>query len=454
MTKKRKITWDDIIIEDDDAKKSFSDSSFTIQKADPDKRLVFGWALVSATADGKKIIDHQGDIVEQEDLEEAAYEYVLNFRDAGEEHIGSLRKKARMVESVVFTEEKLQAMGIPAGNIPYGWWIGFYVDDDKAWELIKNGTYTMFSIEGKAVREPVDDPVQKSTSQEPRMNSAQSFMDIIEKFNPYHDRLGRFTTAGTATSFTYKPGQGKMYDNAIAREKERTAALGTGTKEDGFTAAKSKEEAVKYAKEKLNIPDADYGSLDIDTINHVNQEITAIYKKYPELNGAVSSIKKDNRERVYAAAGTGYSGRSSLYIGQKQYGKGIEHLKKHYQEDVDSGFHTKDTDYRSIIWHEFGHIYAYTMCKKSLGFDTSETLGYYDSQNYFKNVKGKKFEKQVVRDAAKSLKITQKELKSRISRYAEKNEAETFAEAFAEFNNSPNPRPECIAMMKAAGILK
>lgn len=205
MAKKRKITWDDIIIEDDDTKKSISDSSFTIQKADPDKRLVFGWALVSATADGKQIIDHQGDIVEQEDLEEAAYEYVLKFRDAGEEHIGSLRKKARMVESVVFTEEKLQAMGIPAGSIPYGWWIGFYVDDDNAWELIKNGTYTMFSIEGKAVREPVNEPVHKSTSQEPRMNSAQSFMDIIEKFNPYHDSKGRFSSAGGATSFTYRP---------------------------------------------------------------------------------------------------------------------------------------------------------------------------------------------------------------------------------------------------------
>lgn len=47
-------------------------------------------------------------------------------------------------------------------------------------------------------------------------------IEEIEKFNPYHDRLGRFTTAGAATSFTYKPGQGAMYDNAIAREKERT----------------------------------------------------------------------------------------------------------------------------------------------------------------------------------------------------------------------------------------
>lgn len=149
-------------------------SSFRITKTDEDKRLVFGWALVSATSDGQQIVDHQGDIVDQDELEEGAYEYVLNFRDAGEEHIGTLRKKARMVESVVFTEEKLQAMGIPAGTVPYGWWIGFYVDDDRTWELIKNGTYKMFSIEGRAIREPVNEPLTKS---EPI--TARSFSELI-----------------------------------------------------------------------------------------------------------------------------------------------------------------------------------------------------------------------------------------------------------------------------------
>lgn len=52
----------------------------------------------------------------------------------------------------------------------------------------------------------------------------------VEKFNPYHDARGRFSSAGSATSFTYKPGQGKMYDNAIAREKERLAAMGPAPK--------------------------------------------------------------------------------------------------------------------------------------------------------------------------------------------------------------------------------
>ena len=287
---------------------------------------------------------------------------------------------------------------------------------------------------------------------------AKTFSELL-KFNPYHDRLGRFATADGYATFTIRtkdPKKQHMADMAIAREKERAAA-GASAKpkdENAFTPAKTKAEAMDYAKNKLGIGYADYGNIDIDTINHINQEITELQKKYPELKEAVSNIAPDNRKGVYAAAGTGYSGKNTLYIGQGHYGKGIEHLKECYQNDVDSGYHPQNTDYKSIIWHEYGHLLAYQHYKTDMGFKAKDSLGYYDGMEYAKKVRGRSFEKAVVRDAAKSLKITQKELKSRISRYAEKNPAETFAEAFAEFNNSPNPRPECIAMMKAAGILK
>lgn len=128
----------------------------TILKSDDDKRLVFGWASVSVTLDGVPLEDRQSDIIDPDELESAAYEYVLNFRDGGEEHIPSLRKKARLVESCVFTKEKQAALGLPEGALPVGWWIGFYVDDDEAWEKIKNGTYKMFSIEGTATRETIE----------------------------------------------------------------------------------------------------------------------------------------------------------------------------------------------------------------------------------------------------------------------------------------------------------
>lgn len=131
------------------------EKSFSIFKTDDDKRLVFGWASVSIKVDGEPLEDLQQDLIDPDDLEEAAYAYVLNFRDTGERHNPNLRKKGKLVESCVFTVEKQKAMGIPEGILPVGWWIGFKIEDDEAWEKVKNGTYKMFSIEGKAVRVPV-----------------------------------------------------------------------------------------------------------------------------------------------------------------------------------------------------------------------------------------------------------------------------------------------------------
>lgn len=133
-----------------------SDETFSIFKTDDDKRLVFGWASISINVDGEQLEDRQKDMIDPEDLEEAAYEYVLNFRDTGEEHIQTMRKKGKLVESCVFTAEKQKAIGIPEGTLPIGWWIGFKIEDDAAWERVKNGTYRMFSIEGKANRIPVE----------------------------------------------------------------------------------------------------------------------------------------------------------------------------------------------------------------------------------------------------------------------------------------------------------
>lgn len=140
-----------------DAQSADRDTEFAITKSDEDQHLVFGWASVAERTNGTEVCDVQGDMVSPEELEKAAYEYVLNWHTGGEEHIPELQDKCRMVESVVFTREKLQAMGIPEGIVPLGWWIGFKVDDENAWQMIKNGTYRMFSIAGRGKRVPVDE---------------------------------------------------------------------------------------------------------------------------------------------------------------------------------------------------------------------------------------------------------------------------------------------------------
>lgn len=128
---------------------------FQIMKSDDDKMLAFGWASVAIRVDGEVVVDWQKDIIEPDELENAAYEFVRLYREGGEMH--ERGGAAVLIESVVFTEEKMQAIGIPAGTIPVGWWIGFKVTDSDVWEKVKDGTYQMFSIEGTAERVETED---------------------------------------------------------------------------------------------------------------------------------------------------------------------------------------------------------------------------------------------------------------------------------------------------------
>jgi hypothetical protein len=121
-----------------------------IVKSEDDKQQVFGWASVAVRASGEEVVDWQEDIIEIGELEQAAYEYALNVRTAGEMHEGG--GIVQLIESVVFTKEKAAAMGIPTETLPEGWWIGFHIFDDDVWEKVKTGEYSMFSIEGTAER--------------------------------------------------------------------------------------------------------------------------------------------------------------------------------------------------------------------------------------------------------------------------------------------------------------
>lgn len=129
---------------------------FQIAKTDEAERLVFGFANVSIAKDGELVTDLQQDIIEPADLETAAYEFVLKFRATGEMHDKGAVKGAvgKLVESMVFTPEKLEALGLEKDAVPCRWWVGFKLEPE-AFAKVKDGTYRMFSIQGNAEREEV-----------------------------------------------------------------------------------------------------------------------------------------------------------------------------------------------------------------------------------------------------------------------------------------------------------
>lgn len=127
---------------------------FTVEiakaKSSDDKQLVSGWASVSVNADGSLPLDWDDDTIPPSVLEKAAMDFMMDYRDSGVAHEGS--SVGTVVESIVFTKEKQEAIGIPEGIIPEGWFITVKINDKDVYAKVKDGTYKMFSIQGLCKR--------------------------------------------------------------------------------------------------------------------------------------------------------------------------------------------------------------------------------------------------------------------------------------------------------------
>lgn len=122
-------------------------------KVDTDKRQVFGWASI-VELNGEPVVDMQGDYIEIDEVEKAAYDYVVKSRKGGNQHQREGDQPLHvsdMIESFVVTPEKIEKMGLPT-ETPKGWWCGYQINDDETWKAVKEGKLTSFSIHGRGSR--------------------------------------------------------------------------------------------------------------------------------------------------------------------------------------------------------------------------------------------------------------------------------------------------------------
>jgi len=126
-----------------------------ISKVDADKRQVFGWASI-VEMNGQPVVDLQGDYIDIDEIEKSAYDYVVKSRKGGNMHLRNGTEPVHvsdMIESFLVTPEKKEKMGLPE-SVPTGWWVGYQINDDEAWNLVKSGKRTGFSIHGRGQRTP------------------------------------------------------------------------------------------------------------------------------------------------------------------------------------------------------------------------------------------------------------------------------------------------------------
>jgi len=122
---------------------------YQIEKVDADKHQVFGWASTTVDAEGKEVVDKQGDVIETAEIEQAAYDFVLHSGRASDQH--KRQGVGDLIESLVVDAVKKEALGIVGKR--EGWWVGFRITDETVWSRVKSGDLSELSIGGEAVRE-------------------------------------------------------------------------------------------------------------------------------------------------------------------------------------------------------------------------------------------------------------------------------------------------------------
>lgn len=147
-------------------------------------------------------------------------------------------------------------------------------------------------------------------------------IEVVEKFNPYHDEKGRFSTADGHTSFTIRtkdPSKQHMADMAIAREKERDGAAG-GAKpaEDPKPKQPEKQPEKETAKPNLTIvatgkttlPESVLNTcqdVEAKTVNRKTEKMTLVAENgrvILEKNGGKGSVSFGAREGLLMDSST------------------------------------------------------------------------------------------------------------------------------------------------------
>ena len=182
--------------------------------------------------------------------------------------------------------------------------------------------------------------------------------------------------------------------------------------------------------------------MDLESAKTVFTGIRKIFDRYPMLKGKLGSFNTaDLDPATYGQCSVGL-GRGGVALNKKWF-KDAKRLSGSYERDKQGGFHPQGTTYAGIVIHEFGHAIDDFLSNNAFVSVTSPHKDYKG-----KMLRGKWFSSAIRPKILRALKIKALDIGKAVSDYATKDAMETFAEAFAEFIESPNPRPFALAVKK------
>ena len=280
----------------------------TIVKLDEEKRLVFGWASIIKDVYGKVLLDRQEDFIDSEDeLEKSAYDYVLKSRDGGEMHIR--KGVSTMIESVVLSEEKQKALGIPAGVVPIGWWVGFKVTDARVWGEVKKGGYIGFSVHGTGKRNPTEIDMSSITELE-KGCGCDELTESLTTSTPYDPKY--YTLMAKAQSYLVSVAKGEAPGHPF-RGNQWTRNGGVAGAGGGNS--KKKVKKPKIQSKKVDVREATKRLLAGETFDL--PDIEGAHTLIEKLGKVAQDAEKSGKKFVYDLCKVTVKGASAFCGGNK-----------------------------------------------------------------------------------------------------------------------------------------
>lgn len=182
---------------------------------------------------------------------------------------------------------------------------------------------------------------------------------------------------------------------------------------------------------------ADLTGVDLESAKSIASSYQRVFDRYPQLIGRFDppdAHPVNMGDSTYAWCYARGNGKVQVNPIEKKYGK-WSNVVAAYERDVSSGWHPKGTTAESIIIHEIGHAVDGLLARERI-------LGGYTS-NYEFRMASSSLKQTIMNRAYKidsNIRNTPYSISNNLSQYATENNKEWFAECFAEYLTSANPR--------------